>query len=308
MPVVLTHSQTLIEASVTARAEIDCSISRRTGLCMVAGMLLAAGCAIQPAVPRRRELLTQGDVTVDVIVEGSGPAIVLLPSSLRDSEDFDDLAQRIAQQGFQVLRPQPRGMGRSSPPPRGMTLETLADDVALTINRLSHGPAVVVGHAFGHWVARVLDMNHPRLVRGVVVLGGSAKVFPAGMAEALAIGSDPSKPEPDRIEALKRSMFAPGNDSRVWLAGWHPQWRGAYRTAGQFPPKDKWFNVTNAPILDLQGAQDAWRPEASRYELREALGDKITVVVIANAGHAMVPEQPSAVSEAIVAWTRSLKP
>jgi pimeloyl-ACP methyl ester carboxylesterase len=306
MPGVQTHPQTMLDLS-TEEAHRR-TISRRTGLCLMAGALLDAGCASPLAVPRRRELVIQGDLTVDVIVDGSGPAVVLLPSSLRDSEDFDDIAHIIAAQGFQVLRPQPRGMGQSSPPLQGMTLETLADDVALTIKRLSQGPAVVVGHAFGHWVARVLDMNHPRLVRGVVVLGGSAKVFPAGMAEALAIGSDPSKPEKDRIDALNRSMFAPGNDSRVWLAGWHPELRAAYRLAGQFPPKDRWFNAANTPILDLQGAQDAWRPLASRNELKDVLGDKITVAVIANAGHAMVPEQPKAVSEAIVAWIRALKP
>jgi hypothetical protein len=34
---------------------------------------------------RRRELLQLGPARIEVIVEGTGPAIVLLPSSLRDS-------------------------------------------------------------------------------------------------------------------------------------------------------------------------------------------------------------------------------
>ncbi|HSV34751.1 MAG TPA: alpha/beta hydrolase [Ramlibacter sp.] len=259
------------------------------------------------APPRRRELLQPGNAQVDVIVDGAGPAIVLLPSSQRDSEDFDDLAARLAAQGFQVLRPQPRGMGRSSPPPADMTLATLAQDVALSIERLASGPAVVVGHAYGHWVARVTDMNHPQLVRGVVVLGASAKVFPPGTAESLAIASDPSRPESDRIAALQKVMFAPGNDPRAWLAGWHPQLRAAYRQAGRQPPKEVWFNAANAPILDLQGDSDPWRPASTRNELRDVLGDKVTVHVIANASHAMVPEQPAAITQAIVAWVRTLQ-
>jgi len=280
---------------------------RRETFAMFASLLLVAGCA-SPALPqRRRELLQQGSVQVDVIVDGAGPAIVLLPSSQRDSEDFDDLAARLAAQGFQVLRPQPRGMGRSSPPPSDMTLATLAQDVALSIERLAAGPAVVVGHAYGHWVARVTDMNHPQLVRGVVVLGASAKVFPPGTAASLAIASDPSQPENDRIAALKKVMFAPGNDPRAWLAGWHPQLRAAYRKAGQQPPKDVWFNAGNAPILDLQGDSDPWRPASTRNELRDVLGDKVTVQVIAHASHAMVPEQPAAITQAIVAWVRTLK-
>lgn len=255
---------------------------------------------------RRRELLDLGDARIDVIVEGAGPAIVLLPSSLRDSEDFDPLAESIAAEGFQVLRPQPRGMGASSPPPPGMTLETLAADVAGVIGQLADGPAVVVGHAYGHWVARVTDLRHPRAVRGVVVLGAAACQFPPGMAEALAIASDPQRGDEERLAALRTCMFAPGNDPRPWLAGWHPQWRAAYRAAAQQPPRDEWSGRTHAPLLDLQGARDAWRPPATRGELRDAIGERVTVRLIEGAGHALVPEQPRAVARAIVDWVRQL--
>ncbi len=268
--------------------------------------LLISACSSLPSPDtrseKRRELLSNGTAQVDVIVDSrvgkTDPAIVLLPSSQRDSEDFDELAHLLAAQGFRVLRPQPRGMGRSSAPEPGMSLHTLASDVAVSIEKLGNGRAVVVGHAYGHWTARVTDMNHPKLVRGVVVLGGSAKVFPPGTAQALALGSDPSKPEADRIKALEFSMFAPGNDARVWLTGWHPHLRAAYRAAGQIPSKDTWFNVGNAPILDLQGDKDAWRPTSSRNELKQILGDKVTVAVIENSGHAMIPEQPRAVAAA----------
>ena len=57
-------------------------------------------------------------------------------------------------------------MGRSSAPPADMTLATLAADVALAIERLGNGRAVVVGHAYGHWVARVTGLNHAPRVRG----------------------------------------------------------------------------------------------------------------------------------------------
>ncbi|MFD0668146.1 alpha/beta fold hydrolase [Ramlibacter sp. MAHUQ-53] len=259
-----------------------------------------------PAAARRRVAVTLASASIDVIVEGTGPAVVLLPSSLRDSQDFDDLAARIAREGLQVLRPQPRGMGRSSPPPAGMTLETLADDVAGVIAQLAAGPAVVVGHAYGHWVARMTDLRHPQRVRGVVVLGAAARQFPPGMADALAIASDPQRTDEARLEALRVCMFAPGNDPSAWLAGWHPQWRAAYREASQHPPREAWYGQAHAPLLDLQGAQDAWRPPATRGELRDALGEKVTVKVIERAGHALVPEQPEAVARAIVDWVRGL--
>lgn len=63
-------------------------------------------------------LLQDGGRSVDVLINGRGPGVVLLPSSLRDSFDFDEVAERIAGQGFKVLRPQPRGMGLEAVRPR----------------------------------------------------------------------------------------------------------------------------------------------------------------------------------------------
>lgn len=256
---------------------------------------------------RERRLIQAGNARLDVISEGAGPALVLLPSSLRDSEDYDELAGLLADAGFQVLRPQPRGMGGSSPPPPGMTLETLADDVAVVIESFAASPAAVVGHAYGHWVARMTDLRHPRLVRAVVALGAAAREFPAGMGEALAIASDPSRHESERLDALRLCMFAPGNSPHSWLVGWHPQWRTAYREAAQHPSKADWFAHGHAPLLDLQGAYDPWRPPGTRRELVDALGTKVTVQRIENASHALVPEQPRAIAEAITAWLQGLE-
>ncbi|BEP62287.1 hypothetical protein GmRootV213_28410 [Variovorax sp. V213] len=269
----------------------------------------ATGALAQPAEPvSGRELLHDGGVAIDVLVDGTGPAIVLLPSSQRDSLDFDVVSRQIARAGYRVLRPQPRGMGRSRGPMEGLNLSVLARDVVLAIDRLGGGRAVIVGHAYGHFVARVADLEHPPRVRGLVVVGAAAKVFPQGMVESLAIAADPGKPREERLKQLQFSMFAPGNDASSWLDGWHPELRDAYRRAGATPSKDVWWPVSNAPILDLQGAEDPWRPPATRNELKDILGDKVTVQVIPRAGHALIPEQPSAVSEAIVGWVRTLQP
>lgn len=257
---------------------------------------------------RQRVLLTEGPVRIDVIVEGRGPAVVLLPSSQRDSEDFDDVAARIAVAGFKVLRPQPRGMGGSTGPMEALSLHVLAADVAATVRQLGDGRAVLVGHAFGHFVARVADLDHPQQVRGVVVAGGAARTFPAGMAESLAIASDPAQPREARLRGLRHAFFAPGHDPQPWLAGWHPALSETYRRAGAVPAKDLWWPVSHAPLLDLQGADDPWRPPASRNELKDVLGDKVTVQVIPNASHALFPEQPAAVAQAIVAWINTLPP
>jgi pimeloyl-ACP methyl ester carboxylesterase len=40
--------------------------------------------------------------------------------------------------------------------------------------------------------------------------------------------------------------------------------------------------------------------------LRDEFGDRVTIAVIPNASHALIPEQPAAVVDAIVGWMRKL--
>src|SRR2546421_10115148 len=104
----------------------------------------------QAAAEHVRELVTYGDVEIDVIVEGNGPAIVLLPSLARDSEDYDEVASGLAAAGYRVLRPQPRGIGRSRGPMKNISLHDFAGDVAEVITRLGAGRAVLIGHAYSN--------------------------------------------------------------------------------------------------------------------------------------------------------------
>ncbi len=250
------------------------------------------------------------EVLIDEARVASGgrtpPAIVLLPSSMRDAHDLQALASRLADAGFCVLRPQPPGMGGSTAPTTDLTLYKLAHDVAQTVKVLGNGRAIVAGHAWGHFVARVTDLEHPQCVRGVVVMAGAARTFPAGLTQALDIAADAAQPRGLRLAALQRAFFAPGHDASPWLDGWHPHLQVAFRKASQTPDKNTWWPVSHAPILDLQGACDPWRPEATRLELRDTIGDTVTVQVIADASHALPSEQPAAVAAAIVEWARLL--
>ena len=267
-------------------------------------------------MPATRSALlgTRDGGQVEVLIDQSAlphgstpaPALVLLPSSLRDARDLGPLAAHLAAAGFVVLRPQPRGMGASSAPPPGMTLHDLADDVARAIAAFGGGRAIVAGHAFGHFVARVADRDHPQHVRGVAVVAGAARVFPPGLTQALERAADATQPRDLRLAALQQAFFAPGRDPSPWLDGWHPQWRAAYRQASATPDKSIWWPVSHAPVLDLQGACDPWRPPETRDELRAVLGDRVTVQVIADASHALPDEQPAAVAAAIVDWAGTL--
>jgi pimeloyl-ACP methyl ester carboxylesterase len=260
-----------------------------------------------------RRVVSRGDVNIEVLSQGSGPVIVLLPSLGRSGEDYDAVAAMLASDGFRVLRPQPRGIGRSKGPMDGLNMHDLAADVAGVIENENKGPVVVVGHAFGNFVARQIAADRPDLVRGVVVAAASSGKVPAGSAEkpigpeirqAIDGPSDMSLPESKRLDYLRIAFFAPGNDASVWLGGWNSEVHHMESHAREHTPVDDYFAAGTAPILDLQAEQDPVAPRRFAGVLKSLLGDRVTIVVIPNASHALFPEQPNAVAEAIATFAR----
>jgi pimeloyl-ACP methyl ester carboxylesterase len=83
-------------------------------------------------VPRTtgdRFMVDRGNVHIEVIAQGAGPVIVILPSLGRGAEDYDVIADLLVKGGFRVLRPQPRGIGASTGSMASLTLHDLAADI-----------------------------------------------------------------------------------------------------------------------------------------------------------------------------------
>ncbi|MCR0984462.1 alpha/beta fold hydrolase [Roseomonas populi] len=240
--------------------------------------------------------------------EGSGPVIVLLPSLGRGQEDFDDLAPRLAAAGFRVLRPEPRGIGGSAPLPPGATLHDMAADVAAAIEAEGGGPAIVVGHAAGNWVARVLSHDRPDLVRAVALLAAvtGTEVDPE-IRRSITASFTLTLSDEERLSHLRRAYFAPGNDASVWLPGWHPEVSMAQRAAAAATKDKAWLRAAERhPLLYVAAAEDAIAAPPSLEDLQATLGPRVTRVVVERAGHALVPEQPAAVAEALVSFARGV--
>ena len=273
-------------------------------------MIVAVSARAEPEL----EIAFYDDVRIEVLAEGRGPLIVMLPSRGRGAEDFDSVAGELVKAGFRVLRPQPRGAALSRGPMQNLTLHDLARDVAAVIrNAGDGGPAIIVGHAFGSWVARMTAIDHPDLVRGVVMAAAAAKAYPAGfdgakeLSEAVRKSGDFALPDSERLGYLRLAFFAPNSDANIWLQGWHPAADEVQSAAGRATIQSEWWSGGTAPLLDLQGELDPFKPRAMSNEMREEFGERVSVVVIPNASHALLPEQPVAVVAAILAWIDKLQ-
>ena len=236
-------------------------------------------------------VLTRGTARIAYRIAGAGPAVVLIPSLGRGAEDFDLLAADLAQSGYRVLRPEPRGIGGSSPLLESDTLHDMAADIAALIEVEHLAPAILVGHAAGNWVARVLAHDHPALTRAVALVAAIVTDTPPEDIRASISGSfDPSLSDAERLAHLTRAYFAPGADARVWLGGWWPEVAKKQREAARLTTDTAWKLVAQAhPTFYLGAADDIISPPPTLGALRAAIGPKASLAVIPQAGHALLP-------------------
>ncbi|WP_419917710.1 alpha/beta fold hydrolase [Candidatus Poriferisocius sp.] len=243
------------------------------------------------------------EVRISGGTSGEESLVVMLPSLGRGAADFDRLADDVARAGYRVACPEPRGLGGSAGAEREETLAALAGDVADVIRGLGGGPAYVVGHAYGNRIARMTATMHSELVEGLVLLACGGFVPPTEeVAGTLRTVFDTRQPPEVRRDAVARAFFAPGNDPTPWVGGWHGSLAHRQERATVSTPVSDWWAGGSAPMLAVQPADDVLAVPANAEALVEAAGDRVEVVFIPNAGHALLPEQPEAVADAVIGW------
>ncbi|WP_247523932.1 alpha/beta hydrolase [Bradyrhizobium sp. 145] len=137
-------------------------------------------------------------------------------------------------------------------------------------------------------------------------MAAGAKSWPRQLSDAITTINDLSQPTALRLKALEFAFFAPGNDASSWLEGWHKDVTESQRAAGLNTKRESWWASGTARMLDLQAADDPFRPRDTADELKNDFGERVSVVVVPNASHALPCEQAEAVVQAIVTWARAL--
>jgi len=234
---------------------------------------------------------------------GVGRPILMIPSLARGSHDFDGLAASLAGRGFEVILPDPRATGRSTSAP-AKDLFDLADDDLAVIRVLCTGKVDVLGHAFGNRVARSVATAAPDRVSHVILLAGGGEAAPTPVVSAALQGSvsQGSKPDGERLKDLQLAFFAKGQDASVWLTGWYPEAAKLERNAGGATPVSRWWTAGSAPVLLVQALEDPIAPPANAAALKRDLGDRLSLVGLPHASHAMLPEEPAAIAAVLVAY------
>jgi pimeloyl-ACP methyl ester carboxylesterase len=247
-------------------------------------------------------------VVLEVLIEGAGPNVVMVPSAMRGAEDFAVLQAALTDAGYRTLAVNPRGAGRSTGGLDNLTLRDVADDLAFVIAERCSGPAHLVGHALGNILVRATASYRPEVAATVTVMpcgGHDLLTHPVAPEVIEAVGRchDHTLPTSDRLAALELAFFAPGNDAAVWLNGWWPAAGGVAAALGRTDPEE-WWRAGTVPILIIQPLDDAMAaPEVGR-QAAAALGGRATYREVPHCGHAILPEQPDAIAYHLVEFLR----
>ena len=275
------------------------------GLGLIAtASLLPYGCA---SGATRMRVVPIKDGKIEYFVDGDGPVVVMIPSFGRGAQDFEILAAALVQAGYRAVRPQPRGIGGSTGPEDGVSIHDLAADVAAVIRDIG-GPAVVLGHAYGQRVARVLAADHPDLVRALIMLAAGGKVPGAPeISKSVRACFDESLSAEQHMAAVK-VFFAPGNDPTPWRGGWYGS---AVKIQGpvmrETATDSSWWSAGGkVPILLIQGLQDLNAPVENARLLKQEFPDRVQLVELDHTAHAMLPEQPDKIASLVLSYLRSL--
>jgi pimeloyl-ACP methyl ester carboxylesterase len=251
------------------------------------------------------------DSNIEYFSRGEGEPIVLLPGGTLTVGYLDGLAEALAKAGYRVIGINLRGSGKSTGPSKGVTLQTMANDVAGVIQALKLGPVHAAGNDFGNRVVRMLAASHPELTRSVILLAAGGKVQPKPAAlHALEVVFNPASTDADVLAVMPYLVSNPADAARVWglfKPSRDPAAGGIEEAAAEATPLAAWWAPPGqAKYLILQGADDQIAPPENGVMLQKELGDRATLVNVPGAAHLLPLEQPQTAASHMIGFIRQL--
>lgn len=241
----------------------------------------------------------------------SGELIIALPGSGGDFSRYKLIAPLIAEAGYHIVVVNQRGIMGSTGNLEDLTLHDLAADVIGVADSFNAERFHMMGWAFGNRTSRMTATIYPERVASVslIAAGGlvPALTEPGELGQLLG---NAELSETEKIRLARRTLFSPAANDRVVLdyvqnlQYWNEA-RRAQQTANRNTPVESWAAGGEGPLLMVMGEDDLTAPVENGHLMKAEHGDRLTLVVVPDAGHTIGLEKPAETVAAILPFLKS---
>lgn len=257
--------------------------------------------------------VTVDEATIDVATDGKGEPIVLLHGFPVTREIWDDQADALSRDAL-VIRPDLRGMGRSSVVDGPYLMESLAGDVAAVLDVMGVERAAIVGHSLGGYVAMAFARMYTERVTRLALVCSRLQADSQTAARAREDLADEVERQGEIgpvLDAYLPKLFAPNSlRSNVDLVlgvrkiAQHIDPRGAAAMLRGMAARVDCTDIAADvpfPVLVVAGARDQVVPRDEAHAIQRAFA-AATLEVLDESGHLPMVEQPEQLTRLLRAF------
>ena len=237
---------------------------------------------------------------------GNAETIIALPGSGADVSRYKYIGPLLAKAGYKLVAINQRGILGSSGNLEDITLRDLARDVVTIADKLGINKFHMAGWAFGNRTSRMLATIYPeRLASLILIAAGGLVPALTQPGELATLLDNQALSEEEKIHYARRTMFSPATDRNIvreyvqGLTYW-PEARKGQREANQNTPLEEWVAGGNGPVLMIMGEDDLTAPIENGYRMKAEHEDRLTLISVEKAGHAVGLEKPEEVASAMI--------
>lgn len=248
-------------------------------------------------------------------IEGSGRPFFILHGYLGMSDNWKTLAQRFAQQGYQVHALDLRNHGRSFHSDE-FTYEAMAQDLIEYADAHNLPAFDLLGHSMGGKLAMFVATENPDRIQKLIIADMAPRYYRPHHQDIMAgLNAVDFTKKPDRVQVEHvLSAYVSDKGTRQFLMkslywvepgqlGWRfnlPVFNEKIDNIGQALPEGAVFKK---PTLFLKGANSNYISERDFADIDTHFPDS-EIVTIANAGHWLHAEHPEDFYEAVIAFLK----
>ena len=232
--------------------------------------------------------------------------IFALSGSGADVSRYQYIGPILAEAGYKLVAINQRGILGSSGNLERITLRDLAGDVIAVADKMKIEKFHMAGWAVGNRTSRMVATAYPERLASLILIAAGGLVpaltEPGELAKLL---DDHTLNEEEKIYFARRTMFSPEtaqNVVRNYVRGltYWPEARKGQTEANRNTPLQDWAAGGEGPVLMIMGVDDLTAPIENGYRMKAQHGDRLTLISVENAGHAVGLEKPKEVAEAMI--------